>query len=148
MYVEGLSDRPKITGRVLVEGKDYAKGTPLDSFIPGDTMMCWQDFYQLTHDVFRTAKDRQELKLAEMLYRAVGNRMGNPLAGDLNKIMRHHKARVSLLARTQSKFRDVIVSMLRVGYDVCTIAAVTGVHPSTVRRWRRWLAHSESRWPH
>ncbi|UGX87156.1 helix-turn-helix domain-containing protein [Phyllobacterium meliloti] len=144
MYLEELSDRPRFSTRAPIEGRDYAKGTPLDSFILPDAPFSWQEFLELTHDVLKTSKNPQELKLATMLYNAVGDRMGNPWAGDTSRIMQYHKARVALLARTQSKHRDVIVAMLKAGYSISAIANATGLHASSVRRWRHRLMTSDS----
>ncbi len=145
MYLEELSDRPRISYRTPIEGRDYAKGTPLDSFILPDEPFTWQDFHQLARDTIKNAKSQQELKLAIMLSNAIANRMGNPWRGDTSHIVRMVEARLALLERTKSKHRDVIVAMLKAGYAINTIAEVTGLHASSVRRWRRQVAAYNSR---
>lgn len=145
MYATDLSDRPRISGRTPIPGIDCAHGTPLDSFILPDTQISWQDFYELSRDVMKNAKSRQELKLATMLNTAIGNRMGNPWAGDTSRIRRLAQARMALLERTKSKHRDVIVAMLQAGYEINAIADVTGLHASSIRRWRRQVAAYNSR---
>lgn len=122
-----------------VEGFHYSKGTPLDSFILPDTDFTWEDFYLLARDAVRNARTREELTQATMLEHTVATRMGNPWAGDTSRIARHTEARIALLARTKSKHRDVIVAMLQAGYEVDAIASATGLHASTVRKWRRWM---------
>lgn len=139
MHTTELSDRRGLSPmkRIPVEGVDYAKGTPLDSFILPDTDFTWMDFYELTRDAVKNARDRAELKMAMMLSDTMANRMGNPWAGDTSHIARMVKARIALHAKTKSKQRDVIVAMLRAGYEISRIADATGLHASTVRRWRR-----------
>lgn len=139
MHATEVSDRrsycaPKYTP---IEGQHYAKGTPLDSFVLPDTDFTWMDFYELTRDAVKNARDRAELKLAMMLSDTMANRMGNPWAGDTSHIARMVKARIALLDKTKSPHRDVIIAMLRAGYDIARIAAATGLHASTIRRWRR-----------
>lgn len=123
--------------RILREGVDYAKGTPAGSFIPGDTPLTWQNIYELSHEALKGALNPVEFKLANVLNRVIGNRMGNPWAGDTSRIRRQAQARIALLAKTRSRNRDVVVAMLRAGYDVRNIADTTGLHASTVRRWNR-----------
>ncbi|MBN9138796.1 hypothetical protein [Nostoc favosum] len=145
MYLEEFADRPRISSRMPIAGVDYAHGTPLDSFILPDTQISWQDFHELARDTIKNAKSQQELKLAIMLSNAIANRMGNPWAGDTSRIRRQAQARMALLERTKSKHRDVIVAMLRAGYEINVIADVTGLHASSIRRWRRQVAAYNSR---
>lgn len=125
--------------RLLREGIDYAKGTPLDSFIPGDTPVTWQNVYELSYAAVKGAVSPSELRIAGLLNRIVGACIGNPWAGDVSRIRRQAEARIALLAKTRSKQRDVVLAMLRAGYDVRTIARSTRLHESTVRRWQRHM---------